>query len=67
MRELEDEKLRAAFSRFSRDVHAAGCYAAAIRDTLRKSEGDRYLLKGRMLDYAESGAFGRYGASASYP
>ena len=55
MRELEDDKLRALFSGFSKTVYDLGKYMNTVRSSLASQDGwhNNYLTRGRMLDYAE--------------
>ena len=55
MRELEDDGLRATFTRFSEIIYGLGRYMAGSRTSLSSDSYDNnYLVRGRMLDHADN-------------
>lgn len=55
MRELENDELRALFTGFSKIIYDLGRYMLSIRTSLTSdsSYDNNYLVRGRMLDYAD--------------
>lgn len=55
MRELENDELRALFTRFSKTVYDLGRYMNTIRKALTSNDSwdNNYLARGHMLDYAD--------------